>query len=344
MHVMIGNGSTIECNTRFPSIPITIQGFSFVVDLFQLPIGGADIVLGVQWLKTLGPVTIITFLGQSISLNADVPLLPNPASAQQLKRLAQTHCISVVYHLTHVPAPQPNLPVYPSPTPPTPPLTKVHPPLLAHLLQHYSTLFQEPNQLPPPHTITHLIHLLPNSSPVNVRPYRYPYPQKNELERQVTAMLEADLIRPSHSMFSSLVLLVKKKDGSWHCCVDYRALNAITIKDRFPMPTVDELLDEIGKASWFSKLDLRQGFHQIRMHEDDIPKTVFRTHHGHYEFKVMPFGLTNAPSTFQETMNELLQPFLHKFFAVLFDNILVYSPSFATHLDHLEAVFTSLVH
>lgn len=110
------------------------------------------------------------------------------------------------------------------------------------------------------------------------------------------------------------------------------------------MPTVDELLDEIGKASWFSKLDLRQGFHQIRMHEDDIPKTVFRTHHGHYEFKVMPFGLTNAPSTFQETMNELLQPFLHKFFAVLFDNILVYSPSFATHLDHLEAVFTSLVH
>lgn len=145
---------------------------------------------------------------------------------------------------------------------------------------------------------------------MNVKPYRYPYSQKNELERQVVVMLDADRIRPSHSPFSSPMLLVKKKDGSWHCFVDYRAFNAITIEDRFPIPTIDELLKKIVRKSWFSKLNLRQRFHQIRMHDDDIQKTGFRTHHGHYEFKVMPFRLCNAPSTFQATMNDLLRPFL----------------------------------
>lgn len=156
-------------------------------------------------------------------------------------------------------------------------------------------------------------------------------------------MLEADMIRPSHNPFSSPVLLIKKKDDNWRCCVNYRALNAVTIKDHFPMPMINELLDEISHASWFSKLDLWQGFHHIRMHDEDIPKTTFCTHQGHYEFMVMPFGLSNAPSTFQATMNDLLRSFLQKFVAVFFDDILVYSSSFPTHLDHLEAVFSTLL-
>ena len=138
------------------------------------------------------------------------------------------------------------------------------------------------------------------------------------------------------------MLLVKKHDGTWWFCVDYRALNAIIVRDRFPIPTIDELLDELGGAHCFSKLDLLHGYHQIRMHSDDVAEMAFRTHHGHYEFKVMPFGLCNTPSSFQATMNNIFRPYLRHFIIVFFDDILIYSTCFEDHLLHFELTFQVL--
>jgi hypothetical protein len=173
-------------------------------------------------------------------------------------------------------------------------------------------------------------------------PYRYHATHKDELERQCAAMLEQGIIRKSSSTFSSPMLLLRKADGTWHFCVNYRALNVIMIKDAYSIPVVDELLNELHGTRFFSKLDLRSGYHQVRMRAEDIAKTTFRTHGSLYEFLVMLFGLCNAPTTFQALMNDILRPFPRRFILVFFDDILIYSTTWTDHLHHVRAVLDVL--
>lgn len=155
-------------------------------------------------------------------------------------------------------------------------------------------------------------------------------------------MLQKGVIQHSCSPYASPVLLVQKKDGTWRFCVDYRHLNAITVKNRFPLPIIEELLDELVGACWFTSLDLRAGYHQIRMVPSDEHKIAFETHHGHYEFRVMPYGVTGGPSTFQGTMNTVLSPLLRKGGLVFIDDILVYSHTMDKHVALLHQMFSLL--
>ncbi|KAL5777367.1 hypothetical protein ACOSP7_010293 [Xanthoceras sorbifolium] len=331
--VMVVNRERINCAGRCKGVPLLIQGHAIQVDFFILPVAACQAVLGVQWLETLGPIeTDYKKLTMSFHYDGKVQTL-HGLSRQPLEALSDKelmHLEGIGYFLQIVPE--------------THQVTTIG---LSHdlnqLLTEFQQVFESPIELPPRRTHDHRIPLQPNQQPISVRPYRYPHFQKSEIEKMVKEFLDSGLIRPSNSHFSSPVLLVKKSDGSWHFCIDYRALNSITVKDKYPIPIIDELLDELYGAKYFSKLDLRAGYHQIRVCKDDIHKTAFRTHEGHYEFVVMPFGLTNAPATFQSIMNELFHPYLRKCVLVFFDDILVYSKTWKEHLAHLRTVLEILL-
>jgi hypothetical protein len=214
---------------------------------------------------------------------------------------------------------------------------------IERLLSEFAEVFESPSELPPRRDCDHVIPLVPGAKPVYVRPYRYSPALKDEIEKQVADMLAKGLIQPSVSAFSSPILLVRKKDGTWRFYIDYRYLNALTLKSKFPIPVFDELMDELARARWFTSLDLNAGYHQVRLKPGEEFKTAFQTHFGHFEFRVMAFGLCGAPATFQGAMNTTLAPLLRKCVIVFFDDILIYSASYEEHIQHIHAVLSLLL-
>jgi RNase P subunit RPR2 len=335
MQVTVANGAILWTEFTCYNCEYNIQGAQFQSDFRILHLKGYDIILGADWVYEQSPVTldykkmtlkVTTSEGTEVTFNDDsLPTVSSIPDSYHLHRLLLDSVCGAVLFIKPVQQEQ-KQPIPQSPQ-------------IQQLLKDYSALFSEPKTLPPQRDCDHSIPLIPGAKVVNQRPYRLPHHQKTAMETICTDLIQKGIIRDSSSPYSSLVILIKKKDHTWRKCVDFRKLNFQTIKNKYPIPIIEDLLDELHGANYFSKIDLRSGYHQIRMKEEDISKTAFTTHQGHYEYVVMPFGLTNAPATFQQLMNSVLATVLRKFALVFFDDILIYSKSLPEHVTHLEQVF-----
>nr|GEZ51152.1 putative reverse transcriptase domain-containing protein [Tanacetum cinerariifolium] len=211
------------------------------------------------------------------------------------------------------------------------------------IVQNFLEVFpEELPGLPLTRPVEFQIDLVPGAAPVARAPYRLAPSEMKELVEQLKELSGKGFIRHSSSPWRAPVLFVKKKDGSFRMCIDYRELNKITVKNCYPLPRIDDLFDQVQWSSVYSKIDLRSGYHQLRVREEDIPKIAFRTRYGHYEFQVMPFGLTNEPAAFMDLMNRVCKPYLDKFVIVFIDDILIYSKDEKEHEEHLKAILELL--
>ncbi|XP_017434719.2 uncharacterized protein LOC108341562 [Vigna angularis] len=345
LSVAVADGARVNITAIAKHFPWTMHNREFTSNMLLIPLGCCDVVLGIEWLVTLGDITWnfdkltmqFSVQGKRMVLRGTTDIGLKTARKRQLQKT-----ITGGVHLSLLQlCDQDNDFLFHSLT--THADCQLIPNSIEALLLQFHDIFQEPTTLPPTRPgHDHKIPLVTGANPINKRPYRYVKQQKDIIDKLVHDSLKSGIIQQSSSPFASPVVLVGKKDGSWRLCVDYRDLNKQTIKDRFPIPLVDDLLDELHGSMVFSKIDLRSGYNQVRMEDGDIHKTAFKTHGGHFEYLVMPFGLTNAPATFQGLMNDVFKDYLRHFLLVFFDDILIYSKDLPHHLSHLHSVLLTM--
>eukprot|EP00253_Pinus_taeda_P035941 PITA_35941 len=333
--VQLATGAKRRVLAKINNCPFSIAGQSITADLNVLPLGSYDILIGMDWLEkhwSLVNCKTKTIyykddLGQQQELQGiKHPVQIRPITASQLAKCLRKKC--EIYAIQVGYANQKD---------------KVSAIDSIPIVQEFVDVFpEEVPGLPPKRHIDFTIELIPGATPVSRAPYRMSIPELTELKMQLQELLDKNYICPSVSPWGAPVLLVKKKDGTLCMCIDYRQLNKLMIKNKYPLPRIDELFNQVKGAKVFSKTDLRSGYHQIRIKEEDIAKTAFRTRYGHYEFVVLPFGFTNAPATFMCLMNSMFHRFLDKFVLIFIDDILIYSRSHEEHKKHLRMVLQTL--
>ncbi|GJX37511.1 putative nucleotidyltransferase, ribonuclease H [Tanacetum coccineum] len=331
-NIEMADGNLVSTNTIIKGCTLTLLNQPFEIDLMPIKLGSFDVVIGMDWLSKYHAkilcdekVVHIPIDGETLIIRGDrsktrLNLISCIKTEKYISRGCQVFMIQVMEkkadekRLEDISVVKEFPDVFPEDLPGIPPIRQVE--------------FQ--------------IDLIPGAAPIARTPYRLAPSEMQELSNQLQELTDRGFIRPSTSPWGAPVLFVKKKDGSFRMCIDYRELNKLTIKNRYPLPRIDDLFDQLQGSSVYSKIDLRSGYHQLRVREEDIPKTAFRTRYGHYEFQVMPFGLTNAPAVFMDLMNRVCKPYLDKFVIVFIDDILIYSRNEEEHASHLRIILELL--
>ncbi|GJS48483.1 putative reverse transcriptase domain-containing protein [Tanacetum coccineum] len=317
--VELADGKLVGIDTIIRGCTLNFLDHPFNIDLMPIELGSFDVIIGMDWLIRCHAVIVcdeklvqvphgnetLTFCGNESSNGRESRLTISAKKEEDKSEGKQIKDVPIVRDFPEV-------------------------------------FLEDLPGLPLARPVEFQIDLIPGAAPVARAPYRLAPSEMKDLSEQLQELSEKRFIRPSSSPWGAPVLFVKKKDGSFRMCTDCRELNKLTVKNRYPLPRIDDLFDQLQGSSIYSKIDLRLGYHQLRVREQDIPKTAFRTWYGHYEFQVMPFGLTNAPAVFMDLMNRVCKPYLDKFMIVFIDDILIYSKDKKEHEEHLKAIFELL--
>ncbi|GJU03646.1 putative reverse transcriptase domain-containing protein [Tanacetum coccineum] len=319
--VELADGKIVGIDTIIRGCTLNFLDHPFNIDLMPVELGSFDVIIGMDWLRRCHAVIVCDEkLVQIPYGNETLTFCGNESSNGRESRLTVISCSKAQEYksegkqIKDVP-----------------------------IVRDFPKVFPEDLPgLPPARPVEFQIDLIPGAAPVARAPYRLAPSKMKELSEQLQELSDKGFIRPSSSPWGASILFVKKKDGSFRMCIDYRELNKLTVKNRYPLPRIDDLFDQLQGSSIYSKIDLRSGYHQLRVREQDISKTAFRTRYGHYEFQVMPFRLTNAPAVFMDLMNRVCKPYLDKFVIVFIDDILIYSKDEKEHEEHLKAILELL--